>query len=245
MRALAAPLFWLLLSVIVLLAIGGPHVFSPEPPPAAAPKTPKAAPKAMDLRAFLERGPACFTWNEMAGETPIEHYGGLIFVLRGEKIYSSAWYSKAKYARKWPLVSGIGAIDGESLFIAYRNAMGDPDHEFYHAACLFEFDSVTHAFHCDYMQKAEPNGPRVPGMARGTYVEHPGEEFQMYLSAILKKADSPPVIAADHPCPVLSHNQGKPEHALIYAEKEYRFCCKACMEVFQARPEVFARKEAP
>lgn len=243
MRALAAPLFWLLLSLLVLAAIGGKNVFTPPPPerkPRSAPN-----PKVLSLRAFLEQGPACYSWTEMAGDSPMPHYGGLIFVLRGEKVYSSAWFSKATYARPWPLVSGIGTIEGDALFIAYRNATGDPNHEFYHASCLFEFDAVTHAFHCDFMQKAEPDAPRAPGMARGTYVPHPGSEYQMYLTAILKKADSPPVVAAEHPCPVLSHNQGKPDHALMHEGKEYRFCCRACMEVFQARPEVFARKEEP
>ncbi|MCW8128771.1 MAG: hypothetical protein KIS92_00165 [Planctomycetota bacterium] len=230
MKALIAPLFGILLGLAVLAALGN----APEPAP-----VPAVSAEPPGLTELLARGPVCVAWTEMAGDTPMPHEGGLVFYRHENLVYGSAWFLKATYTKAWPLVAGVGTVNNETIYIAFRNATHQEEHEFYHAACVFQYNPVTREFHCEFMQQADPYSGRVPGKARGRLVTRPGPEYDPYVSAIVKKAADKPVVAQFHPCPVLRHNEGKGEYTLYLANEEFHFCCPSCMDVFQANPQIF------
>lgn len=223
-----------LVATVVLGSLAAYYFLRPTP-------LPQSQPTRLSLKEFLQHGPACYHWSEIYGDVSRTHSGGLIFTLHGDTVFSTAWYTTAQPARAWPLVSGNGFLDGDTLQIAYRNATGDPAHAFYHAACRFQIDPVTREFHCDFTQQAGPIGEISPGAAHGVLVASPGPEFDAYLPALLAKASTPQQQADTEHCPVLTENAGKPENSLVYNGRTFHFCCTSCMKVFQARPEAFAK----
>ena len=202
-------------------------------------RSPVEPPRTETLRAFLQRGPACYHWNELSSDPHRTHSGGVLFILHGERVFSAAWYTTAHSARAWPVVAGIGFTEGNTIQIAYRNATGDPAHAFYHALCRFEIDPRTRAFHCVFTQQTQAGGEPTPGAADGTLAEVAEPEFDDYLPMARSRAE-----AADEPvendrCPVLSENPGKLEFEFCYQGQYFHFCCPSCMNVFKARPKSF------
>jgi len=237
MKAIITPVFWLCLAVLLLSAIG-----PAQKPALPAPNNTLAASK-VSLREFLSLGTACYTWTEYTGDTPKPHQGRLVFVLQDELVYSLAWFSNARYTRPWPVVSGLGVLQGERLLLVYRNAAGDYDRAYYNTSCVFEFDPITRAFTCAFTQQAQPDGERSPGMARGTLVAAPGKEFADYIQAAeLRAGMGEDRTRGSHHCAVLPHNEAKAEYQTEYKGQTYLFCCPSCLEVFKARPEMFERQ---
>lgn len=233
MKALLAPIFSLVMALAVLASLGDAPVTNSQAVQQA---------RLPGLADLLAQGPVCVAWTEMAGDSPMPHEGGLVFYLHNRLVYGSAWFQKAKFTKPWPLVAGVGSVTNDSIYIVFRNATNEPEHEFYNAACVFVYNPVTREFTCDFMQQADPFDGRVPGKARGRRVESPGQEFEPYVTAIMKKATETQAVAYGHNCAVLRHNMGKGEYALYINGQEYHFCCPSCMDVFQANPDVFMRE---
>jgi YHS domain-containing protein len=223
-------------------SVAAPSAAVTETEPAAIPPAPSTA---ATLRAFFSREPACYTWTECFGDEPVAHGGGMVIYMAGDKVYSRAWYGYAEYVMRWPLVTGVGTLVGNTLHIAFRNGTCQPDHAFYYATCVFEFDPSDKSFKCSFMQKANPHPkvPVAPGNARGAYVSKPSSEYQQAIASVRTQAAQAP--APRQPgegewCPVVQR-EVDPDVFLEYQGKVYHFCCPACRDVFDSRPKAFTQ----
>src|SRR5580693_307131 len=77
-------------------------------PPLKVPQEPSAS-----IQELLIKGPVCFQWTEVMADASNDHAGGVVFLLADHKIFSRAWYTRAKYARQWPPVYGVGTAEGD------------------------------------------------------------------------------------------------------------------------------------
>ncbi len=206
---------------------------------------PVEPPRTESLRDFLKRGPACYHWSELSNDPHRTHSGGLLFLLHGDRVFSTAWYTTAHPARAWPVVAGIGFVEGNTIQIAYRNATGDPAHAFYHAACRFEIDPRMHTFRCWFTQQAQDGDEPSPGAAEGTLADADDPEFDDYLPMARTRAELADEPVENDRCPVLSENPGKVEFEFFFQGRYFHFCCPSCMNVFKARPESFVNRPGP
>jgi YHS domain-containing protein len=207
-------------------------------------RLPPRPPSVQDL---LVKGPLCFKWSEVMGDRSIEHDGGVVFLLKDHRIFSRAWYTRAKYAREWPPVFGVGTGDGNLLHVAYRSASMDPKHEFYHTVCHFEFSPDAQTFLSHYMQQATSGSPELtPGAARGTRCEISDDFAEQMERLKLRMVYASRNDFADEGfehCPVITENRAQPQNEVLYEGKLYHFCCTSCRDVFLKNPRVFISKK--
>jgi hypothetical protein len=181
----------------------------------------------------------CYSWTETLGAEELENRGGLVFLKKGEIIYSRAWHFDSEV--EWPPVEGAGCLIGNTLHMVYRTVFGQPGHEFYHTYCRFELLNGGRDFKCAFMQKAtpEPETALSPGAARGSTVRHPNAEFQGHLESVQLLADAlEPRVVPDGHCPVLPL---WPASAVVTQRngKAVKLCCLSCLDVFSLKPEAF------
>ncbi len=173
-----------------------------------------------------------------------EHFGRLLFLRRGDRVYSLAWPSKSP--NNWPIVKGVGTFDHKdrTLKMVYRTASGLLEHEFYHAICEFKFGEKKQSFEVTYEQQAsEDEGQALePGMSRGVRWTEGFGQMEDYVSRLKRWSNEE--LAGAHfkdrqRCSVLPHITAKPEIITKHQGKIYRFCCTSCREVFLKKPDAF------
>jgi YHS domain-containing protein len=227
----------LALLICAMLILTLPRVKVPE----------RQAPESTSIANWLVRNTGCFTWTEVIGDSSIDHRGGVVFLWKDNKIYSRAWFTRAKYAREWPPVFGVGTAEGNMLHVAYRSASVDPKHEFYHVVCHFEFSTDSRTFICRYMQRASSRSEELtPGAARGTRVES-RDEFEEEIDRVKARISYVEQHGTDDEsfehCPVIKENKAMPQNEALYEGKLYHFCCLSCRDVFLKNPRVFVGRK--
>ena len=116
------------------------------------------------------RQPLVFRWTEV---TPIDatapsHHGGVVFLVRSDTVYSLAWPDPTS-GRNWPVVFGTGRCEGMRLIVNYSTLGPNPAHDFYRAECRVEIAADLGGFHCEYLQRTDPQTDDLkPGEATGT-----------------------------------------------------------------------------
>lgn len=241
MKGFIGPLVCVALALLVLWSVRSRA-------PNEAPSKPPAAAEAQGLGARLARGPVLYRWTEAGLAEALDHHGGVWFLQAGGRVYSFAWFERSEYVRPWPAVEGVGTLEGDELFMAYRNATYDPSHDFYHARVHFVFEPDARRFECDFLQQASNTGAAdedlSPGGANGVWVAEPGLEDRAHRERLERMPGSAYADGSGlHPdvprCAVLPQRAAEPAYEVNYEGRVYRFCCPSCREVFMRRPEAF------
>ncbi len=203
----------------------------------------------------LEKGPLAFSWTETLRGEPIHHHGGLLFVKKHGRVYSRAWFARAKTVRPWPPVEGIGSLAKEGIRIVYRSASELPAHEFYFVECNFEFSSDASNMTVRFEQQAQPADPGSdnhailsPGQAMGQRIHKfdstVSNELTLLRSFVNRTRESDGRITSKElRCSLLPYRQAKPGLYEKYKSKEYYFCCEGCRTVFKADPLPFLKEK--
>lgn len=178
----------------------------------------------------------CYSWIETMGAEDLENRGGIVFLKRGNKVYSRAWHSSP--GTEWPPVEGAGYLADSKLHMAYRTVFGQPEHEFYHAYCEFDFAKTGQSLSCTFIQKATPeaDAPLSPGAARGILVRKPDGEFQQQIRSVTSLADalSFKPVPSGH-CRVMPLWPSSPGSETLANGKSIKLCCPSCVQVFSVK----------